>query len=285
MQRYLSIGDFARATHLSVKTLHYYHRAGLLKPAEVDPHTGYRRYTTAQISTAQIIRRFRDLDMPVEQVARVLTAPDLDTRNDLIAAHLTRLEIELLRTRTAVDSLRDLLDRSATINRQIHRRQIPATPAAAVTEPIDATDALAWHHGALGELYATLTASNLTPAGPPGGVFADDLFTHGHGDATIFIPCAGPVRPIGRVIALTVPPAELAMIVHHGDQNDIDLSYGALATHVTTHALAVDGPIREYYLVTQRDNPDPTAWRTEIGWPVFLTGPNEDAHPRTDAPQ
>lgn len=54
---YLSIGDFSRATHLTVKTLRHYHRTGLLEPADVDPHTGYRRYTAEQIPLAQIIRR------------------------------------------------------------------------------------------------------------------------------------------------------------------------------------------------------------------------------------
>ena len=48
-------------------------------------------------------------------------------------------------------------------------------------------------------------------------------------------------------------------------------AYGALATHVTQHALAVDGPIREYYLSGRYDTPDESAWRTEIGWPIFQT--------------
>ena len=73
----LAIGDFSRATHLSVKTLRHYHRIGLLEPADVDPDTGYRRYTTEQIPTAQVIRRFRDLDMPLEEIHAVLDAPDL----------------------------------------------------------------------------------------------------------------------------------------------------------------------------------------------------------------
>src|SRR5690349_1003055 len=73
----LTIGDFSRATHLSVKTLRHYHRIGLLAPADVDTSTGYRRYTTEQIPTAQVIRRFRDLDMPLDQIHAVLEAPDL----------------------------------------------------------------------------------------------------------------------------------------------------------------------------------------------------------------
>ena len=68
----LTIGDFSRATHLSVKTLRHYHHIGLLEPADVDPDTGYRRYATDQIPTAQVIRRFRDLDMPLDQIHAVL---------------------------------------------------------------------------------------------------------------------------------------------------------------------------------------------------------------------
>src|SRR3954468_17448108 len=109
MLRYLSIGDFSRATHMTVKTLRHYHRIGLLEPAAVDPHTGYRRYTPEQIATAQVIRRFRDLDMPLEEIQAVLTAPDLRTRNARISAPLNRLEEELGRTQRAVTSLRDLL--------------------------------------------------------------------------------------------------------------------------------------------------------------------------------
>jgi DNA-binding transcriptional MerR regulator len=55
-----AIGDFSRATHLTVKTLRHYHETGLLEPAHIDSQTGYRRYTTDQIPIAQIIRRFRD---------------------------------------------------------------------------------------------------------------------------------------------------------------------------------------------------------------------------------
>ena len=105
----LAIGDFARAAHLSIKTLRHYHRVGLLEPADVDPQTGYRRYTVEQIPTAQVIRRFRDLEMPLEEISAVLASSDIAARNDLIAAHLARLETGLARTQSAVASLRDLL--------------------------------------------------------------------------------------------------------------------------------------------------------------------------------
>jgi DNA-binding transcriptional MerR regulator len=95
----LAIGDFSRATHLSVKMLRHYHEIGLLQPVDVDPDTGYRRYATEQIATAQIIRRFRDLDMPLDEIQTVLEASDVETRNRLITNHLARLESDLARTK------------------------------------------------------------------------------------------------------------------------------------------------------------------------------------------
>ena len=157
----LFIGDFSRATHLTVKTLRHYHETGLLEPAQIDPQTGYRRYTTEQIQVAQIIRRFRDLDMPLNQIRAVLAAPDVQARNKLIASHLRRLESDLARTQTAVASLRNLLE-NPTPAVDIGHRKVDQMRAAAVSEVIHVDDALSWLSGALGELHAALAAQRVT---------------------------------------------------------------------------------------------------------------------------
>jgi DNA-binding transcriptional MerR regulator len=278
MRSSLPIGDFARATHLSVKTLRHYHHVGLLIPAAVDPDTGHRRYATEQIPIAQVIRRFRSLDMPLDDIGAVLTAPDVKTRNELIAAHLSRLEDSLARTQEAAASLRDLLQPHPAAAAAVEHRSVEPAPAAAVREVIDVQDVSPWYQGAMGELYATLAAQKITPAGPAGGIFASELFTDERGAATVFVPCALAPRRTGRVEAVVVPGAELALILHAGTPGEIDRAYGALATYVADHALAVDGPIREYYLVCSRETADETKWRTEIGWPIFRTGvtPGDD---------
>jgi DNA-binding transcriptional MerR regulator len=269
----LTIGDFARATHLTVKTLRHYHETGLLEPAHIDPQTGYRRYTTDQVPTAQVIRRFRDLEMPLSEIQAVLGASDLRTRNDLITAHLNRLEGNLARTQSAVASLRDLLQKPAPSVRIGHRRA-ESVQAAAIMQVVDVKDALTWLQGALGELGGTLSAQGISATGPAGGIYSNAIFTHARGEATIFIPCGIAIRPVGRVVPSVIPAIELSTIVHVGPHTNIDIAYGALATYVTQHALAIDGALREYYLVGLLDTADQTAWRTEIGWPVFQTGQN-----------
>jgi DNA-binding transcriptional MerR regulator len=273
MQSSLAIGDFSRATHLNIKTLRHYHRIGLLVPAQVDPDTGHRRYGTDQIPAAQVIRRFRSLDMPLEEIHAVIATADLAARNELIAGHLRRLEATLARTQEAAASLRDLLEPPAdAAPLAIEHRRIPATPAAAVSEVIDAKDASAWYQGALGELHALLAAHKVTPAGPDGAIYANDLFCYERGQATIFVPCDEPVRATGRVSELVIPEVELAVAIHTGAHTHVDLAYGSLATYVSDHALAIEGPIREYYVIGPSQTRDEDQWRTEIGWPIFHTG-------------
>ncbi len=63
------------------------------------------------------------------------------------------------------------------------------------------------------------------------------------------------------------------MAVHPGSHDDIDVTYGRLGAWVVAHALGVDGPVYETYLVGPRDTGDAGRWRTEIGWPVFRLAP------------
>jgi DNA-binding transcriptional MerR regulator len=272
MSASLSIGDFARATHLSIKTLRYYHHVGLLEPAEVDPNTGYRRYVTDQIPVAQVIRRFRDLEMPLEDIQAVLTAPDAAIRSTVIASHLRRLEATLEHTQQATASLRNLLEtQPPTLPAELEHITVPAVTAAAISATIDIEDAGAWYHGALGELHATLATQGINLSSPAGGIYSNDLFAEDRGEATIFLPCDLTFRATGRIDALVIPGAELATTTHAGSHTDIDRSYGALATYVAHHAIGVEGPIREYYLIDSHTTADSSQWRTQIGWPIFHT--------------
>ena len=137
------IGDFSRMTHLSVKALRFYHDQGLLEPARIDPATGYRFYDPGQVPVAQVIRRFRDLDMPLDQVKAVLRAPDVETRTKEIIAHLTAMETKLAELQMSVASLRALLEGPA-VRPAVEFRSIPAAPALAVRGTVSVEEAWAW---------------------------------------------------------------------------------------------------------------------------------------------
>jgi DNA-binding transcriptional MerR regulator/effector-binding domain-containing protein len=269
------IGDFSRMTHVSVKALRHYHDLGLLEPAEVDPASGYRFYTPEQIPIAQVIRRFRDLGMPLDEIGQVLRAPDVETRNQIIAVHMRRMQAQLAQTQAVVDTLRSLLDH-APAPIAVEHRSVGPIRAVAIAERVATADLDAWWDLAFRELDAALAGAAAAPAGVRAALYPAEFFQLGVGEVTAYLPVAGEVPPTGRIRTLEVPAAELAVAVHTGTIGDIDRTYGALGTYVAEREIGLDGPIREHYLVTAFDTEDESRHVTEVGWPVFRTASFSD---------
>jgi DNA-binding transcriptional MerR regulator len=265
----LTIGEFATLSHLSVRTLRRYHEAGLLEPAAVDPFTGYRYYSAEQIPPAQVIRRLRDLDVPLAEVRAILATSDPQRRAELITGHLLRLEDDLDRTKAAVMSLRQLLHPGAP-DLHVELRSVPARRVATISSHVRREEVHRWYADAMTEFDAAFPAAERT--GAHGGRYANELFTEGAGTVTVFQPVRAP-RESGRISVTELPPTELAVTVHPGTHDDIDVTYGRLGAWVTEHALAVNGPVHETYLAGPRDTSAPSQWRTEIGWPIFRLTP------------
>jgi DNA-binding transcriptional MerR regulator len=93
----LSIGQFARLSGLSVGALRHYDELDLLRPADVDPFTGYRRYRVEQLETAQVIGRLRELEMPLDEIREVLAIDDPAERARRIDRHRARIEARTVR--------------------------------------------------------------------------------------------------------------------------------------------------------------------------------------------
>jgi DNA-binding transcriptional MerR regulator len=273
MPTLLSIGDFSRVTFLSVKALRHYHDVGLLLPAEIDPESGYRRYDVTQVPRAQVIRRLRELGMPLEDVRVVMEAPDVPARNAAISVHLRRMEGDLERTRAAVTSLRMLLDEDAPPAIPIEFRAVGPMQTLAVRGQVPNAEMFEWLDAAFAELRPAVEHSGARRAGPDAALFSGELLEDEHGEIVALIPVEASARLLGRAEALLLPAVEYAVAVHVGAVEDIDRTYAALGTIVAARAIGVQGPIREDYVIGSRDTPDERRHRTEISWPVFHTTP------------
>lgn len=69
-----TIGDVARLAGITVRTLHHYDDIGLLTPTKRRPN-GYRAYTDGDVSRLQQILAYRELDLGLEEIARILDEP------------------------------------------------------------------------------------------------------------------------------------------------------------------------------------------------------------------
>jgi DNA-binding transcriptional MerR regulator len=79
----MQIKEFAEFTGVSVRTLHYYDEIGLLVPARVDEHTGYRYYDESSLLRMQEILFYRELDFSLKRIAEIISSPDYDTKRAL----------------------------------------------------------------------------------------------------------------------------------------------------------------------------------------------------------
>lgn len=103
----LSIGALARAGGLPVSALRFYDAAGVLRPVHVDPATGYRWYTSAQVHTARLVASLRQAGLPVSDLVCVLSAPH--EARAVLTRHRRRLEEDLLAACAHLDSAGALL--------------------------------------------------------------------------------------------------------------------------------------------------------------------------------
>lgn len=135
----LKIGEFSRLGRIPVKTLRYYDRIGLLKPARVDPFTGYRYYDEGQLDRLNDILALKDLDLSLEQIGVVLD-DDLSTaelrqmlqakRSELRSCiaerqeQLARLEAQLRRVRQEETLMQEVTIKKVPAQRVLAYRQI-----------------------------------------------------------------------------------------------------------------------------------------------------------------
>jgi DNA-binding transcriptional MerR regulator len=107
----LTIGRFARLAGLSIGALRHYDELDLLRPAEVDRETGYRRYRTDQLPAARTIARLRELEIPLDEIRAILAVDDPAEQRRRIANHRRRVEARTVRLQRVLHQLHHLTER------------------------------------------------------------------------------------------------------------------------------------------------------------------------------
>jgi DNA-binding transcriptional MerR regulator len=270
MAALLSIGEFSRLTHVSVKALRHCHDLDLLCPAEIDPASGYRFYATAPAPTAQLIRRFRDLGMPLDQIKLVLSATDPAARDEAIAHHLRSMERQLEQTKTAVASLRLLLEDAGSASSDVAFQTLADTSALLVKARVAwGADTGVWLRDTFADLRRELGSDADLRGGPDGALYSAEFFETHIGEVTAFIP----VKASAGLTEGRLAGGPVATTVHRGSFSELDRTYTALGSFVAERGLGspTRTAIRENYLVSLNDIDNEHGLVTEVCWPVLST--------------
>ncbi|MFB7860706.1 MerR family transcriptional regulator [Streptomyces sp. NPDC056069] len=113
----LTIGDFARATGLSARSLRRYDELGVLPPARVDPYSGYRYYAEEQVERARLVGWLRRIGMPLAEVRRVCARFETDAAGAAraVRAYWAGVESETAARRDLASSLVDRMRGTTTM--------------------------------------------------------------------------------------------------------------------------------------------------------------------------
>lgn len=278
----MTIGAFSRASYLSVKMLRAYHEAGILEPAHVDPRTGYRQYHSSQLVDAAVILRLRSLDLPLDQVRRIVTARDPEVTRALLADHTTRMQARLDEVSRIVAELQDTAAHPQA-HTPVHVRDQAATPTLRVRGRVNEATFAKFLDRAYADLDTAVGRLGVTPSGPPGALYGAEIADDTDEEVEAFVPLAEPVElgggagggggaGDGDVEAGLVPAARVAVVAHRGPYETLSDSYRRLGAWVADNAASAHERVREWYLVSYGQTDDTARFLTEVHWPILPTG-------------
>jgi DNA-binding transcriptional MerR regulator len=247
----LKIGDFSKLGRVSIVALRHYDDLGLLKPATIDPDSGYRYYSVDQLPRLNRILALKDLGFSLEQVARLLSdeLPAAQIRGMLI---LKRAELEQQVTAqqhrlVAVEArLRHIEREGANPSYDVRLRAGEPLLVATIREVVPAADGIERLFDEV-EVYAA--AHRARAAGPPLAIYHDTDYRERNLDVEVAVPLSAPLPGTGHVTVSALSGfATLACTIHSGSYATIDQAYSTLYGWIATHGYAAAGPHREVYL-------------------------------------
>jgi DNA-binding transcriptional MerR regulator len=273
-----SIGEFARHGRVSVRMLRHYDAIGLLRPATVDPATGYRFYQAGQLAELNRLIALKDLGFTLQQVQAILAEQvsvaelrgmlrlrraEIHAQIEAETARLARVEARLL---TIEDEARVPVD-GVVIKHLAPVRVGELTGTAVSYEPEAITPVIQPLYGSLWQLLAE---AGVCAAGPALAYYEDAPA----GDGAVVVHAAVPVvaEPDGDHGFSVVDLAGVdraAAIIHHGSMDDVLSTGQALARWIDASGYRTAGYVRE---VTLEWSEDPDQWVTELQQPIEITG-------------
>lgn len=130
------IGEFSKLTQVTVRMLRHYDQTGLLKPAQIDPTTGYRMYSVEQIPVLNKIVYLRDSGFQISEIKEVLHAESSSSLTELLdkkyTAILKTIEAEKMRLKKIELAKNELLGSKSELHYQVTIKSVPSFPVLSV---------------------------------------------------------------------------------------------------------------------------------------------------------
>ncbi|MEM7154457.1 MAG: MerR family transcriptional regulator [Myxococcota bacterium] len=244
----LSIGEFSRATALTVKTLRHYHERKLLVPTAVDPSSGYRYYDEAAIERARVIKALRELEFSLDEIAEILRECDDDADALEFLARRRKAIAERLAHLRSIASALDTVIRTETEAKTMHDQEFAIedkTIAPALVAGIRTRGRFDQSRDAFKRLGR---AFGFGLAGPAGILIYDDEYKDQDADFEPYFPIKRAKKTDPDIHVRELSGGRALCLVHRGPYDTISKTYGRLLSEIRAQKLAPLLPSREVYI-------------------------------------
>ena len=265
------IGYFSRISQVSVQTLRYYDRVGLLQPAHIDTFTGYRYYSIDQLSRLNRILALKDLGLSLEQIAQILTG-DLPPRElrGMLRLKLAQLKDQKQMTEVQLGRvearLRHLEMEGKMPDFEVILKTVePVLVAGCRTVFTEGQGCLTTPYN---EARQYVEAQNGKTVDPFIILFHTPVGAQEE-DVEVAIPLAKPIPENDRIKVHQLPAEHIASVLFKGQDDNIGQGYDAILSWIDRNGYQITGPFREVYHKLSSDDQEENS--VEIQFPIEKT--------------
>lgn len=271
----LRIGLFSTLTAISVRMLRHYQERRVLEPARIDPFTGHRYYSPAQLTDAHWIVRLRDAGLGINEIGQVMANREDPERLRLIlSAHGQRLESDLARLESRRHVFRQINTylQESTMDIDVRQIHMPEMIVASLRRVL----ASYGDEGALWQEIGPLMAASGVGMpdhgeGVGGATFYDAEYRESDVDVEVWLQVPSSFTPVAPLECRIIAPREVVVATLRGSYDGMPEVTAAVGAHIAANRLSV-GPMFNIYRVSPAQSPDPSTWVTDVCFPIIESG-------------
>lgn len=264
------IGDFSRLAKISVRMLRYYDELGLLKPAEVDRFTGYRFYTSKQISRLNSIIRLKDMGFNVSEIAAVLNESDDAMLIAMLRSKKNQIEDDICR---GLERIRDIDQLISSVGKEIvdlnYEVTIKSIPAYKVVALRGVIPAYAREGDLWGRLGEFMDRNGINCTGPSFAMYHDGEYKEENVDVEV-ASCIDKLEKDreGFTFREVEAVSSMASLMVPGPFTNIDAAYKGFAEWLEKNDYEITGIARQVCHKGPWNEKNEEDYLTEIQMPV-----------------
>ncbi len=263
----ISIGQFSKICSVSIKTLRYYDKVDLLKPAKVDDFTGYRYYNEEQLKDMLTINRLKRYGFSLIEIKAFLSEKDKRVLFSKLKKQLKNIKNDIGYKKMLLSELNDLItdfERTGEFmsyeNNYIVYLEKSDELALLSSRQNMSVEEFGKYYG---EIFTKIARGNIETAGAAVAIYHDREFDENNSDIEVGIAIKDKSKA-----TIVLESRLCATTVHKGAYANLTEAYASVVKWINANDYKITAPPYEIYVKSHVDNVPVSQWETKIFFPV-----------------